>query len=659
MTEPLDPIGPLSKILTERGPLVEDDIAEYLREAGVADPARILRRLRLEIDLPAGQLIDGRWAWLPAVLAGRVFTRRVTEPEVSFDLLNITPDLAPIAALCDSAPYQRLADGSAVHYVMRGDDRLLCQLDIPADVVDAGGVLALAAGTFEALGVDDGDLIGLRLGDVGLVVERVSSATETTAGAQLTALLGTQPERVDALVWAVCLANPTLFTKPTAPLSELVAEHGLTQRGVWLVPPDFNFTRWVFTRECEQRAQRHRLADDDALTLTTLLRLHRLMVMRQLHESRPDTATVESAVIEFGDIMDDFGHAVGDPVIAELLAAETVQYGRLGAGGLRLLADALAPRVPPSARVACQWLRAVALEREGDVAGFERELLAAEAMDGQWPLPLLDLAGIASDRGDAETGLALLRRAGAPADHPLACLLQLHRVAPRTDLGRNAPCWCGSGRKYKTCHLRGLPLRDRVGWLYHKAIQHVLFGDWTDLRHAVAWERCRSTILDDDDAFNAALADPLVIDTVLFEGGAFDEFLTVRGALLPEDEWALAQQWSLAERSVFEIEHLHHDRSATARDVRTGDRHEVGVRMMSLPLQPGQLVCARVATDGAGLQFFALEPISPQQRDPLTALLAFGADPVELVAQLSGGAETSDRESGRTPGGEGDGAGSL
>ena len=25
---------------------------------------------------------------------------------------------------------------------------------------------------------------------------------------------------------------------------------------------------------------------------------------------------------------------------------------------------------------------------------------------------------------------------------------------PVQDLGRNASCWCGSGRKYKNCHLR-------------------------------------------------------------------------------------------------------------------------------------------------------------------------------------------------------------
>ncbi|MEB3062612.1 SEC-C domain-containing protein [[Mycobacterium] zoologicum] len=630
MTEPFDPVGPLSRILTAHGPLHEDAIAEYLRESGVADPARALRRLHLEIDIPAGQLPDGRWLWLPAVLAGRVFTRRVTESEVDGDVLTITPDLAPIAVLCDSAPYQRLADGSAVHYVMQDDDR---------------GVLALTPGTFEALGVESGDLIGLRLGDAGLVLERVATATDSAAGARLAMQLGGQPERVDALVWTACLADPTLFTQPGAPLSEIVAERGLTQLGAWLAPPEFNFSRWVFEREWEKLARRHRLDEDDALTLNTLLRLYRLMVIPQLLKSGPSGDSVEPAD-DFGDIMDDVGAALADPKIAELLARETLRDGRFSAGGLRGLADALAPRVPPSAQVACQWLRAVACEREGDVVGFERELLAAEAMDGQWPLPLLDLAEIASDRGDAEAALALLRRARATADHPLVYLLRQHRCAPRTDLGRNALCWCGSGRKYKKCHLNGLPLHDRVGWLYHKAIRHVLFGDWTDLRYAAAWEWCRSTIVDDEDAFNAALADPLVIDAVLFEGGGFEEFLTVRGPLLPDDEWALAQQWLLAPRAVFEIEDVHGDRGVTIRNVHTSERNEAGVRMTDLQLRRGQLVCARLAPDGTGLQLYALEPISPQQRDPLASLLAAGADPVELMAQLSGDGESSVRRRG-------------
>ena len=133
--------------------------------------------------------------------------------------------------------------------------------------------------------------------------------------------------------------------------------------------------------------------------------------------------------------------------------------------------------MPRAARVAWRWLRAVALERIGDIEEAERELLAAESMDPDWPLPLIDLARIASDRGDVERGLGLLRRAGAGPDHPLVVLLQAHRAEPRRDLGRNEPCWCGSGRKYKKCHLgrEQLALAERVNWLYAKAAQHAQY----------------------------------------------------------------------------------------------------------------------------------------------------------------------------------------
>jgi hypothetical protein len=31
-----------------------------------------------------------------------------------------------------------------------------------------------------------------------------------------------------------------------------------------------------------------------------------------------------------------------------------------------------------------------------------------------------------------------------------------HRLPPKSamDLGRNDPCWCGSGKKYKKCHYK-------------------------------------------------------------------------------------------------------------------------------------------------------------------------------------------------------------
>ena len=142
-----------------------------------------------------------------------------------------------------------------------------------------------------------------------------------------------------------------------------------------------------------------------------------------------------------------------DPLLAELLVVETVGADRGGAAALGMLAEVMESAVPRAARVAWRWLRAVALDRIGDIEEAERELLAAESMDPDWPLPLIDLARIASDRGDVERGLGLLRRAGAGPDHPLVELLAAHRAEPGPDLGRNEPCWCGSGRKYKKCHL--------------------------------------------------------------------------------------------------------------------------------------------------------------------------------------------------------------
>ena len=370
-------------------------------------------------------------------------------------------------------------------------------------------------------------------------------------------------------------------------------------------------------------------------------------------------------VDRFVDLVGELGAELADPLLAELLLAETVGTGRAGAPALGVFAEVLEPKVPRAARVAFRWLRAVALERIGDVDAAEHELLAAESMDPDWPLPLFDLARIASDRGDVERGLALLRRAGAGPDHPLVELLERYRAEPRRDLGRNQPCWCGSGRKYKKCHLgrEELPLAERVGWLYTKAGQHALLSGWNELLAEAGYERCRYA---DDDP--DALADPLVLDAVLFEGGAFAEFVQMRGSLLPDDERLLAEQWLLVDRSVFEVEQVHRGHGVTVRDVRTGDTHDVRERAASRQLKPGQLVCARVVPAGDTMQFFGLEPVALVQRDRArdtalrrldvrprwwasrrrTGRLAAARTPCRWSARPSGSAAPWSRRSGRT-----------
>jgi tetratricopeptide (TPR) repeat protein len=480
----------------------------------------------------------------------------------------------------------------------------------------------------------------------GLVLERVDVIAEHTAGLCLAATLDAdEPTYVGAAVWTACVADAALFTEPLPPLSEIVDDHGLARRGESIAPSGFDFGRWQFERRCELLAERHGIDVDDALVLTALLELydHTWRILAEADDADADEndEADESPSLQPAD--DSVGAAVelgaqlADPLMAELLVAETVDGDHGGAAVLGLFAEMMEPKVPRAARVAWRWLRAVALERLGDIEESERELLAAESMNPDWPLALIDLARIASDRGDVERGLALLRRAG-DLDHPLVALLQAHRVAPRNDVGRNEPCWCGSGRKYKKCHLghEELALPQRVNWLYEKAAQYVQVAGWRDLLAEVAYERYRHTH-DLPEALDAGMADPSVMDVVLFEGGAFAEFLEVRGSLLPDDERLLAEQWLLVERSLFDVEDVKPGVRVTVRDVRSGDTHEVLSRRASRQLKSGQLICARVVPDGDdSVQFFGgIEPIALHERDSLIELLDAETDPVELMDALS------------------------
>ena len=635
----LEAIATLAEILTQHGPLHKDEIAQQLRDRGMDDPESALQWNVLEMHCPARQLVDDRWVWLPTVLAGRVFTHRVSADESAHDVLTVTPDLDPITTLCEHEQYQRFADGSTARVVLAGyDDELLEERGTPAKAIDPAGALLLKPGTLAALGVGDGDAVGLRFTTGGLVLDRVDVLTQHTAGVRLAATLDEdEPTYVDAAVWTACVADPALFTDPLPPLSEIVEDHGLAHRGEWLAPRGFDFGRWQFERRCERLAERHGLDVDDALVLTSLVELYDRVSLLLIEADDVGEADESPAIHSADGVTGELGAALADPLLAELLVAETVDSDSGGAAALGLFAEMMESRVPRAARVAWRWLRAVALERIGDIEEAERELLAAESMDPDWPLPLIDLARIASDRGDVERGLGLLRRAGAGPDHPLVVLLEAHRAEPRRDLGRNEPCWCGSGRKYKKCHLgrEQLALAERVNWLYEKAAQYVHIAGWRDLLAEVGYERYRHTH-GLDEALAAGMADPLVMDVVLFEGGAFAEFLEVRGSLLPDDERLLAEQWLLVDRSVFEVERVNRGESVAVRDVRTGDMHEVRERTASRALKPGQLICARVVPAGDSMQFFGgVEPIALHERDKLIDLLDAGPDPVELVAELS------------------------
>ena len=303
------------------------------------DPDSALQWNVLEMDCPARQLVDDRWVWLPAVLAGRVFTHRVSADESIHDVLTVTPDLDPITTLCEHEQYQWLADGSTAHVVLAGyDDELLEERGIPAEAIDPAGALLLMPGTLAALGVGDGDTIGVRLTTDGLVLERVDILTQHTAGERLAATLDAdEPTYVDATVWTACVTDPALFTDPLPPLSEIVEDYGLAHRGEWLAPSGFDFGRWQFERRCELLGERHGLDADDALVLTSLVELYDRAVL--LVEADDAAGADESLAVLPADgsigVTGELGAQLVDPLLAELLVAETLGADRGGAGPAR------------------------------------------------------------------------------------------------------------------------------------------------------------------------------------------------------------------------------------------------------------------------------------------------------------------------------------
>ena len=195
------------------------------------------------------------------------------------------------------------------------------------------------------------------------------------------------------------------------------------------------------------------------------------------------------------------------------------------------------------------------------------------------PLAARVRAGFLADRGNARGAMDLLKQIGVTLeneddDGELAREVAPFAARPKQAVNRNDPCPCGSGRKYKACHLgKELhPLSDRAAWLHRKAMRYVrTHARLLDARIA---REIASATGGDHRVLMRLLGSELVADLTLCEGGVFNEFIARRSALLPDDEALLATGWAMVERSLYEVIDVR-GTSWTMRDVRTGDRLEI------------------------------------------------------------------------------------
>ncbi|MET7770260.1 SEC-C domain-containing protein [Nocardia sp. NPDC005366] len=608
------------EILRAHGPLDDDQWADLLVDAGLGDDDQVWDLI--EEDHPAlGVLADGRNIALDSLLEGRVLTHRLTEAEIASGLIAADPDLGPLLCLSEDDVVAGLGGARAAFADLEPElfgDRALTDY--------AGETLVLEPAALA--GFDIGTLVALQIVD-GAPLLRV--VTEPTSAPDLAEALAEEVPaestvELDQVVWALMWEDPALFTTAAAPISELAAAAGFDLHGVHIARAGFDWAALDADSAMTLLMIRNDLTDrGQAVAVTTFIDL-----VRAVHAAAPER---RDGILAAADLT--VWSELADADVAWAVHTELFGDDDFDADVFISVADHLRRRGPRALRAAACWLAGKAAEHMNMIGDAERYFEDATTADPYWMPAVTDLVRYVIDRGDCARALSLLDRTDNGADTPVYAILQAAMTNAHPELGRNDRCWCGSGRKYKSCHLgkATLSATHRGDLLYQKAIAHIDQLAWARDRMDLA--AIRSRHWESALGWMDAADDPLVVDVTLFECGGFDDFLRRRGELLPDEDLLIAHRWQLAPRSVFEIESI--DSDIAVRDIRTGDRHVVRAPALNDELRVGEFYCCHLVPVGEQWKFAgSLEPVSLPQHGPLVRLLDDDTtDPRDIVEFLS------------------------
>lgn len=528
---------------------------------------------------------------------GLVFTHRVTSEEVAGDMVDVVPDLSLLdlgsTELSTPAGPLRLEFG-------RGDGSLY---SAHGSWVGPSGWLS---------GFAPGDLIVFRRVGDQVVVE---AATEVGEGkAEVAAVrdtfeivvgydevLGDESEH---LLTRAVIADRALFRAPVRPVAELMADAGLSIEEAFVGPTDSDWKPPGMAAEEDHRSRlrqvyRFNACCDDAFDLVL------------------DAWTVHLAGHDLP--ARDINRALAHGPVIEAFSDWVRRFGGLDSVSVRDFATALAPSGRRGTAPALM-LRARHYEAVGDSLAAEVDLEEAIVSDPDFGPALAELAWYASDRGDASRVITLLRRAGVEPDDPW---LSFHESlgAPMQEVGRNQPCPCGSGRKYKQCHLgrSEISARDLVPWLIFKLTVFATRDEHRSrligLASSAMWEEFQVVDL------GRMSRDEFIVELALFEGNLLTEFLDRRGMLLPSEESEVLAAWESSSLALWEVVSTDGVSMVTLRDTKTGEVETVTDRAGVDGLRPGDRFLARLLPAWGELWLGVIVPVVPQHRASLMQIL--------------------------------------
>lgn len=547
---------------------------------------------------------------LDRLVDGLCLTHRLSPDEIATGSVVATPDL--IAIDLDGADME-LATGGAValEYDFDGDRP---HLDESGSFVGPPGWLD---------GFSAGDLVAFRRAghtlEMSVVIDLDQGVDEirllTHAFAALTDdETGEACEPVE-LVEHILFDQPDCFRRPLPPLGELLVAAGLEIDGSWVGRAG---TEWSAPGPRLLGELIQSVAETNQLEPCCVAELERVL------SAWADPGSADSSTLKalgHGAVADAFAE-----VIETLLGIDVPTVAVLAE---RLIAIGRSHAAP------AHYLLALHLEAKADTLAAEAELERAVRADGTYGPALARLAWYLSDRGDARRAVALLRRAGFGEKDPmLAFLSGLDSAMPSA--GRNEPCPCGSGRKFKACHLDNPtpPVPHRINWLLSKLTYHL-----TTPGHQEVLIELAETAAGGPEAkgLRRFLDDAFLMELAVFEGGGVTRFLDERAVLLPPDEVDVLDLWSLARLGLWEVEKTDGVSATILRDTRSGDTVEVTDRSTTHRFAPGDLLLARpLPAWGRTWMSGAAIPIDLRLRASALGLLDSDPDAFEIAGWYGG-----------------------
>ena len=573
------------------------------------------------------EILDGdRIVHGPSLTAGIVLTRMLTSEEMEHERLNVGFDLAAF----DPTDDLLLPNGGVVETIGGGPDD-------PVWFGPDGWFDPFAAEAILAFSIDaDDTLLIVELADAPRIEDELVARLRAVYDRAIEE--AGLPVTARELVLGLLVQDPTTFARPRAPVSELALAAGLEIRGSFVAHDP---TTWSNALSARRSAQVYAALGPDPDRAKPVLRAFELS--DQIVAAADDERDASGAPIppvdraELQALLADLGEPEVVTVTGELIFGDNPDAKRGG----QLFIDALISASSRGAKGATARLLAAHFhEHHGEPLVAEQQLEIAHAEDSDNAMVIDRLAWYASDRGDAAKATRLWRELerNERRDRDLATVAPFATPRP-SPLGRNEPCWCGSGRKFKQCHLGTstlAPLPERIGWLCRKAVAYIEHmptagDDVFRIAHALI------TDPHDHDALRGLFDDPLLFDLLLTEGGWFSDFLSDRGALLPEDEALLGASWLLVDRSVHEILSVEPGVGLAVQDLRSSETFSVREKTLSRTTRPGILICARVVPDGESHQFVGgIFPVTPGHESALLDILDDG-DPHEIAEWVASG----------------------